>query len=220
VGPGALAYGALLNKQLGLSLQKAAQVLQGGHGLTVSRAGICRAMARMAQKAAPTYEQLIDTARQSLVNWMDETGWREGGYPRVLSVAVSEEVTVYSIQAGHGFAQAASLLGADYDAWLVHDGLRLYYGFEKAYHQSCLAHLIRRRRNILPISSPTTARFPQQVQSLLEHSPELRDRCQRQGNHTARAGHRHRAVGSPLRRPAAAEVSDGGEHSSGQAPAS
>ena len=37
----------------------------------------------------------------------------------MLWVVVSEEVTVHSIQAGHGFAQAASLLGAAYDAWLV-----------------------------------------------------------------------------------------------------
>jgi hypothetical protein len=51
----------------------------------------------MAGKAAPTYEQWIGTARQSLVNWMDETGWRAGGRSQWLWVAVSEEVTVYAI---------------------------------------------------------------------------------------------------------------------------
>jgi transposase len=176
LGPEALALGAHLNKQVGLSLGQTTQVLQLGFGLQVSRAGIYRALARMAGKAAPTYEQLIGTARQSLVNWMDETGWRVGGQSQWLWVAVSEEVTVYAILPGRGFEEAASILGADYDGWLLHDGLRLYYGFEKANHQSCLAHLIRRCRDMLAVSSAGAAGFPQQVKSLLQQALRLRDR--------------------------------------------
>jgi transposase len=176
LGPEALALGAHLNKRVGLSLGQTTQVLQLGFGLQVSRAGISRALARMAEKAAPTYEQLLVTARQSLVNWMDETGWRVGGRPQWLWVAVSEEVTVYSILAGRGFAQAASILGADYDGWLLHDGLRLYYGFEKAYHQSCLAHLIRRCRDLLALCSPAAGQFARQVKGFLQYALELRDR--------------------------------------------
>ncbi|MEK7752089.1 MAG: transposase, partial [Acidobacteriota bacterium] len=176
LGPEALALGAHLNKQVGLSLGQTTQVLQLGFGLQVSRAGIYRALARMAGKAAPTYQQLIGTARQSLVNWMDETGWRVGGRSQWLWVAVSEEVTVYAILPGRGFEEAASLLGADYDGWLLHDGLRLYYGFEKANHQSCLAYLIRRCRDMLAVSSAGAAGFPQQVKSLLQQALRLRDR--------------------------------------------
>jgi transposase len=176
LGPEALALGAHLNKQVGLSLGQTSQVLQLGFGLQVSRAGIYRALARMAERAAPTYEQLIVTARRSLVNGMDETGWRVGGRSQWLWVAVSEAVTVYSILPGRGFTQAASVLGADYDGWLLHDGLRLYYGFEKANHQSCLAHLIRRCRDIIAISSPTASQFARQVKGFLQHALELRDR--------------------------------------------
>lgn len=176
LGPEALALGAHLNKQVGLSLGQTTQVLQLGFGLEVSRAGIYRALARMAGKAAPTYERLIGTARQSLVNWMDETGWRVGGRSQWLWVAASEEVTVYAILAGRGFEEAASILGADYDGWLLHDGLRLYYGFEKANHQSCVAHLIRRCRDMLAVSSTGAAGFPQQVKSLLQRALRLRDR--------------------------------------------
>jgi transposase len=176
LGPEALALGAHLNKQVGLSLGQTTKVLQLGFRLQVSRAGIYRALARMAGKAAPTCEQLIGTARQSLVNWMDETGWRVGGRSQWLWVAVSEEVTVYAILPGRGFEEAASILGADYDGWLLHDGPRLYYGFEKANHQSCLAHLIRRRRDMLAVSSAGAAGFPQQVKSLLQQALRLRDR--------------------------------------------
>ena len=176
LGPEALALGAHLNKQVGLSLGQTSKVLQLGFGLQVSRAGIYRALERMAERAAPTYKQLIVTARRSLVNWMDETGWRVGGRSQWLWVAVSEAVTVYSILPGRGFAQAASVLGADYDGWLLHDGLRLYYGFEKADHQSCLAHLIRRCRDIVAISSSSASQFARQVKALLQHALELRDR--------------------------------------------
>lgn len=176
LGPEALALGAHLNKQVGLSLGQTSKVLQLGFGLQVSRAGIYRALARMAERAAPTYEQLIVTARHSLVNWMDETGWRVGGRSQWLWVAVSESVTVYSILPGRGFAQAAWVLGADYDGWLLHDGLRLYYGFRRANHQSCLAHLIRRCRDIIAISLPSASRFARQVKGLLRHALELRDR--------------------------------------------
>jgi transposase len=176
LGPEALALGAHLNKQVGLSLGQTTQVLQLGFGFEVSRAGIYRALARMAGKAAPTYERLIGTARQSLVNWMDETGWRVGGRSQWLWVAVSEEVTVYAILPGRGFEEAASLWGADYAGWLLHDGLRLYYGFKKANHPSCLAHLIRRCRDLLAVSSAGAAGFPQQVKSLLQQALRLRDR--------------------------------------------
>jgi transposase len=176
LGPEALALGAHLNKQVGLSLGQTTKVLQLGFGLQVSRAGIYRALARMAEKAAPTYEQLMVTAQRSVVNWMDETGWRVGGRSQWLWVAVSEAVTVYSILPGRGFAQAASILGAGYDGWLLHDGLRLYYGFEKANHQSCLAHLIRRCRDIIAISSPAASQFASRVKVLLQHALELRDR--------------------------------------------
>jgi hypothetical protein len=107
---------------------------------------------------------------------MDETGWRVGGRSQWLWVAVSEAVTVYSILPGRGFTQAASVLGTDYDGWLLHDGLRLYYGFEKANHQSCLAHLIRRCRDIIAISSPPASQFARQVKGFLQHALELRDR--------------------------------------------
>jgi transposase len=115
------------------------------------------------------------TARQSLVNGVDETGWRVGGRSQWLWVAVSETITVYSILPGRGFAQAASVFGADYDGWLLHDGLRLYYGFKKANHRSCLAHLIRRCRDIIAISSLAASQFAREVEQLLQHALQLRD---------------------------------------------
>ena len=217
LGPEALALGAHLNKQVGLSLGQTSKVLQLGFGLQVSRAGIYRALARMAERAAPTYEQLIVTARSSLVNWMDETGWRVGGRLQWLWVAVSEAVTVYSILPGRGFAQAAKVLGADYDGWLLHDGLRLYYGFEKANHQSCLAHLIRRCRDIVEISSPSASQFARQVKGFLQHALGPARPPREPADDTARLGGGHRTAGSRPGRIIEPDLPRSPKHSIGQA---
>ena len=75
LGPEALTRAAILNKQMGLSLGHTRQVLSYGFGLEVSRGGLYRALARMAHRAAPTYDGLLETARQAPANGMDETGW-------------------------------------------------------------------------------------------------------------------------------------------------
>ena len=64
---------------MGLSLGHTRQVLVYGFGLEVSRSGLCRALARMANKAAASYRGLVQAARRSLVNSVDETGWKVGG---------------------------------------------------------------------------------------------------------------------------------------------
>ena len=51
VGPEALSLTAHLNKEMGISHERAARVLALGYGLQVSRSGLCRAMMRLGEKA-------------------------------------------------------------------------------------------------------------------------------------------------------------------------
>src|ERR1700747_1521294 len=125
---------------------------------------------------SPTYDQLLETARQASVNGMDETGWKVGGRLQWLHVAVSAQVTVYAILPGRGDEQAVAIVGAAYDGFLVHDGWVPYYRFQFAFHQSCLAHLLKRCREMAHIASPTALAFPRDVEDLLETSLALRDR--------------------------------------------
>jgi hypothetical protein len=178
IGPEALSLAAVLNKELGLSHERTARVLELGYGLTWSRSGICRALQRLANLAAPTYQQLPNALRPSPVVWVDDTGWRVNARPQNLRVWLSERVTVYVIEPHRGYAEAAAFLGEDYDGFLVHDGARCFYGFEQAFHQSCLEHLIRRCREMIQIASPAAARFPLAVKELLQQGLRLRDRYQ------------------------------------------
>jgi transposase len=176
LGPEALTLAAILNKQMGLSLGHTRQALSYGFGLEVSRGGLYRALARMADRAEPTYDGLLETARQAPVNGMDETGWKVGGRLQWLHVAVSAQVTIYAILPGRGYEQSVAILGAAYDGFLTHDGWAPYYRFQFAFHQSCLAHLLTRCQEMAHLASPTALAFPRAVEDLLKTSLALRDR--------------------------------------------
>src|SRR5437868_15256064 len=107
----------------------------------------------MANQATPSYRGLVRAARQSLVNSVDETGWKVGGRLQWLHVAVSAQVTVYAILPGRGYQQFAVILGESYDGFLVHDGWAPYYRFPLAFHQSCVSHLLRRFREMAQMAA-------------------------------------------------------------------
>jgi transposase len=176
VGPEALTLGVLMNKSQGLPHADIAAILKQGFHLRMSRSGICRAIQRVARKAEATWHALQKAARRSQLAHMDETGWRVDAQLRWLWAVVTEQVTYCQILPGRGFAEASAILGAEYAGWLIHDGLQLYYKFLKAAHQSCVAHLIRRCRDMAEVATPTEARFPLAVKELLEQGLGLRDR--------------------------------------------
>jgi len=91
----------------------------------------------------------------------------------------TSQVTVYSIQPGRGFEQAAAVLGADFAGFLVRDGWCIYRQFSQALHQTCLAHLLRRCREMLLVARKGEAEFPRTVQAILQQALQLRDRRER-----------------------------------------
>lgn len=180
VGPEAVTLGVLMNKLQGLPHADAAAILKQGYGLTMSRSGICRAIQRTARQAEATWHALREAARRSELAHMDETGWKVEAQLRWLWAVVTNQITFCEILPGRGFAQAASILGAEYAGWLIHDGWRVYYRFLKAAHQSCVEHLLRRCREMAEMATPAAARFPLAIEELLQHGLSLRDRYREQ----------------------------------------
>ena len=88
----------------------------------------------------------------------------------------SDQLTVYSIQPGRGYEQAKLILGAEFDGFLVRDGWAVYRRFTQAVHQTCLAHLLRRSREMLEVATPAAAKFPCAVKEILQVGLQLRDR--------------------------------------------
>jgi Transposase IS66 family len=67
------------------------------------------------------------------------------------------------------------VLGADYAGVLERDGWAPYRRFTHARHQSCLAHLLRRCRELVADADRGQARTPHAVRRILEHALWLRD---------------------------------------------
>ena len=176
LGPEALALAVRMNKDLAMPHADVAAVLQDAYQLQVNRSTICRAVDRVARRGEPTWHALRDAARRSMVNGIDETGWNVAAQLHWLWVVVSEQVTFCDILPGRGFAEAASLLGADYEGWLTHDGWPAYYKFLKAGHQSCLNHLVDRAKKLIESARARAARFPLRVQEVFEQALALAER--------------------------------------------
>jgi transposase len=174
LGPHAVALIVLLNKHLGLSHGKVAALLHDWFGLTVQPSAVTHALHRAARQAAPTYAALRDQIRGSPVVSPDETSWKVGGRLWWLWVFATARTVVYAIQDGRGFDEAAAVLGADFDGVLVRDGWAPYRQFDQAAHQTCLAHLIRRCREIRE-AHPRTP-WPGRVQTVLQDALDVRDR--------------------------------------------
>lgn len=179
LGARAVALATHLNKGLGLSHGKTAAVLETAFGLRVSRGGLAQAFARAARKAEPTYRELIQQIRGSPSVTPDETGWKVGGRLWWMWAFSSTGITVYSIQPGRGYEQAAAVLGKDFDGFLVRDGWAVYRRFTRAEHQTCVAHLLRRCREMMEVARPGEAKLPRAIKAILQHSLELRDRRDR-----------------------------------------
>ncbi len=176
IGPGVVSLATYLNKVGGLSYGKIAGLLEQMAGLRVSRSTLCWALLRTAKKAQPIYEELVQAIRKSAVVYPDESGWRIGGRGGWLWAFTNRCETVYAIVRGRGFAQAATVLGESYGGVLVADGWAPYRRFTQATQQTCLAHLLRRCREMLETAQGGAARFPRQVKAILQAALSVRDR--------------------------------------------
>jgi transposase len=174
LGPRAVALATELNKELGLSPQKAAKAL-GRFGIRVTAGGVVQAVARQARALEPTYEALIEGVRASPAVAPDETGWRINGQKAWLWVFAGENVTVYLIAPGRGYEHAEQILGEDFSGVLERDGWAPYRRFANARHQTCAAHLLRRTGELIADSVAGQARVPHAARRILKDALALRD---------------------------------------------
>jgi transposase len=175
VGPRAIALAAQLNKELGVAMGKVCQILA-LLGVRVTTGGLYQATGRLSRAAEPTYRALVLALRHSPTVAPDETGWRVGGWRRWLWAFVGADgVTVYLIAAGRGYEQAERILGSGYAGVLERDGWAPYRRFAHAQHQTCLAHLLRRCRELIADSIAGQAKIPHAVRRLLVDALAVRD---------------------------------------------
>jgi transposase len=122
IGPVAIGLATHLKVVGGMSYEKIQVVMEQVLGFKLARSSLWRAVMRLARKAEPTYQGLIEQIRGSPVVYPDETGWKLAGRNAWLWAVTNLKLTVYSILRGRGYAEAASILGEEYCGILAPDG--------------------------------------------------------------------------------------------------
>jgi transposase len=175
VGPDAQAAAAVLHTQMGLSHGKVASVFQTLFGITLTRGASAQIDLRAAARLEPDYALILDDMRSSERIAADETGWRVGGHPAWLHAWVGDRATAYAIDPRRSAEVLERVIGADWSGVLSHDGFASYDRFGEAIHQQCVAHVLRRARDLLESATRGAVRFPRQVISLFTEAIRWRN---------------------------------------------
>lgn len=179
IGPDAQAAATLLHTQAGLSHGKVAAVFDALFGIKLTRGASVQINLRAATRLEPDYRLVLDNVRGSEQIAADETGWRIGGHPAWLHVWVGDRATAYAIDSQRSAAVLEQVIGVDWSGILSHDGFASYERFTQALHQQCVAHVLRRARELLAVATRGAVRFPRQVIALFTAAIHWRNEVRR-----------------------------------------
>jgi len=117
---GARALAADLKHRRGVS-RKVAELFRVAWGLEVTASGLCQADERLAEKAEPVYQELVEALRDSVAVHADETGWRVGGQGAGLWVFTGPRGTVSTIDGRWSHEVVVEVLGPGFSGVWVTD---------------------------------------------------------------------------------------------------
>jgi hypothetical protein len=173
LGPRAVAWATLLNKQFGIPMRKTCAILQRGFGLKLSAGGLAQMLHRVAAKLRPRYEALGEQVRHSAANYLDETSWYVGDPHWVLWVCTAPQYTLYHVDSSHGGGVAEKLLGREYAGVLVTDCHGAYRRLKCPQHK-CIAHHLRALHKSRDKNPKKASRYLDAWERLWQEVTELR----------------------------------------------
>ena len=175
VGPDAQAAVVALNKEGGLSYRKVARAFDALFGIALTRGACTQIVLRAGRRLQPAYQEVRQRLKESEAVTPDETGWRVGGHPAWLHCWAGDGATGYDIHPQRGAEALIAVIGLGWDGVLIHDGWAAYDGFAEAIHQQCVAHVLRRARDLEQSQGGRAKAFPRQVITLFQGALQVRD---------------------------------------------
>jgi transposase len=177
LGPRARALAADLKHRLGIPYRKIADLLETAFGVEVTAGGLCQADERLAEKAEPVYQELVEAIREAAVVHADETGWRIGVLSAWLWVFTNQTLTVYTIDKHRSHEVVVEILGRAFAGVLVADCFVAYdhQALADWLQQKCFAHFLREFSRLAREKRRGAVRFPRQVAALLREALRLRE---------------------------------------------
>ncbi len=135
-------------------------------GFSISSGAIQKIIDRASEALKPVHERIGNIARNSYVNYIDETSWFQNGALKWLWVMVNSTVAYFMIHKNRS-KQAFLDLVQDWDGILVSDNYGVYKKWINL-RQTCLAHLIRKAKALAERKDPIIRQFGQQITNDLQ----------------------------------------------------
>jgi transposase len=182
LGPRLLSFAADLKHRLGVPYRKVAQAIGTLCEVDIAPSALVRSGHRLRRLAQPSYDRLIEAARGSRVQHVDETSWKIGGHSAWLWVFADGLATIYRIRRSRGHEVVEDVLGKDYRGVLVSDCFPAYDPLPYL-KGKCSAHLLRRCSELARSKVRGAVRFPRRVAAVLRQALALKRRRGKIGDH-------------------------------------
>ena len=181
IGPNAKAAAVFLRHEFRLSYRSVRKILAQLFGLSLVPASALAFDQATARAAKPLHERLRDKVRAADIIHGDETHWRIDGQGAYIWFAGNSHFGFFQIDRSRSGEVALDIFGPRFQGSLVADDYAAYNLIEPKNRQSCLAHLIRKSKEIaqtirlLPerLQSPLDLRFCERVQTLFSEACEI-----------------------------------------------
>ena len=148
IGPTTKAAAVFLRHEVKLSYRDVRKVFSGLFGMDFVPASAMAFGHRTARQGTALYEDLRDKVRAADVIHGDETHWRIDGSNAQLWYAGNTQLGFYHADPSRSSEVAVSIFGSAFGGGLVADGYAGYNAINPRQRQVCLAHLIRKAREI------------------------------------------------------------------------
>ncbi len=130
-------------------------------GFSISSGAIQKVIDRASAALEPVYDKIGDKARNSEVNYIDETSWLQQGSLNWLWVMVNSTVAYFMIHKNRSKVAFLELI-QDWEGILVSDNYGVYAKWINL-RQTCLAHLIRKAKALAERKNKVTKQFGKQI---------------------------------------------------------
>jgi transposase len=181
IGPTAKATAVFLRHEMRLSYRQVRKIFGQLFGLDFVPASAMAFAHAAARTAHPLHERLRDKVRCAEIVHADETHWRIDGQSAYIWFAGNANFSFFHIDPSRSGEVALEIFGPRFGGSLVADDYAAYNLIEPRHRQSCLAHLIRKAKEITALISllpqgqqdPDDLRFCGQIRALLSESCQI-----------------------------------------------
>jgi len=181
IGPQTNAVATYLRQKLKLSLRDTRFLFKEIFKMDFVPASALRFNQRIATASQELHQELRKKVQSSEIIHGDETSWRVDGESAYLWYAGTPDFSFFHLDPSRSGSVAISIFGSPFSGGFVGDDYAGYNAIEALHRQSCLAHLIRKARDLSALLDPLpktsevlrAIQFCDSIKSLLQSACHL-----------------------------------------------